>query len=155
MGVRAVKAVWLFALLLFVPMTVGQANEFAQGELAIESSGQQHHFQIEIALTDAQRAQGLMFRETLAEDAGMLFDYGHPARVAMWMKNTLIPLDMLFIRADGTIEKIQRRTVPQSLEPIASVGDVRAVLEIGGGVSEKLGIEVGDRVLHSIFGTEF
>jgi uncharacterized membrane protein (UPF0127 family) len=83
----------------------------------------------------------------------MLFDWGSPRESSMWMRNTLIPLDMLFIAADGRIHRIAERTVPLSLAPIASGGPVRATLELAGGTAERLDIRVGDRVLHRIFGT--
>lgn len=145
-----------FAILMLgiFPFCSVQAEEFSRNRLQIETEGGTYAFNVELAGTDKQRAKGLMYRKTLPEGTGMLFDYGSPRRVSMWMKNTLIPLDMLFIRPDGTIEKIRERTIPHSLDPISSQGEVRAVLELGGGVSEKLGISVGDRVLHPIFGTE-
>jgi hypothetical protein len=95
-----------------------------------------------------------MFRKSLAEDAGMLFDYDPPQEVSFWMKNTLIPLDIIFIGTDGRIIKIAARTTPLSLDPIPSGGTVRGVFEIRGGGAAKLGIEVGDRVRHSIFPAE-
>lgn len=110
-------------------------------------------FTVEIADTEDLRERGLMFRQRLPEDRGMLFDFGQPRIAAMWMKNTYIPLDMLFIRSDGTIAYIAERTVPKSLEVIGVREPVRAVLELAGGVSAKLGIRAGDRVYHRIFAT--
>ena len=89
----------------------------------------------------------------LARDAGMLFDYGRVQPAAMWMKNTFIPLDMLFIGEDGNIVRIAQRTVPHSLAVVASVEPVRAVLELKGGSAARFGIKPGDRVRHEIFGT--
>src|SRR3546814_13522615 len=86
-----------------------------------------------------------MYRDHLAADAGMLFVYSQPRRVSMWMKNTLIPLDMLFIAPDGRIESIVKRAVPHSLATISSRGKVRAVLELNGGTVDRLGIRPGDR----------
>ena len=93
-------------------------------------------------------------RESLAADAGMLFDYERPQPVAMWMKNTYIPLDMIFIDNDGIITHISTRAVPLSLQPISSKGPVRAVLEVNGGITDHLGITVGDEVRHAIFGND-
>ena len=125
---------------------------FETSELAIETArGERHRFRVEFAATHAQRAQGLMYRPSLAPDAGMLFDYGRETLVAMWMKNTFIPLDILFIAANGVIVNIAERTVPGSLASISSAGPVRAVLEINGGAAERLEIKPGDRVVHPIF----
>ena len=112
-----------------------------------------HRFKLEMALTEKQQQRGLMFRRSLAPDAGMLFDYGSPQIITMWMRNTLIPLDMIFIGADGRIINIAERAVPGSLTAIASAGAARAVLEVNGGTASRLGIKPGDRVRHAIFGT--
>lgn len=111
-----------------------------------------HRFDVELAKTGEQHSYGLMFRRSLPANAGMLFDYGAPQHVLMWMRNTFIPLDMLFVAVDGRITRIVQRTVPQSLENIESKGKVRAVLEVNGGTVQRLGIKPGDRVLHGIFG---
>ena len=134
---------------------VGTALAFATGELSIATAdGTRHQFRIEIARSPAEKNQGLMFRQTLAEDAGMLFDWPERPVAAMWMKNTFIPLDMLFIEADGRIVHIARRTVPHSLETVSAGRRVRAVLELRGGTADRLGISVGDRVIHPIFGSD-
>lgn len=106
---------------------------------------------VTIADTDEERSKGLMFRSVLDEDEGMLFDFQRPQPVAFWMKNTLIPLDMIFIGADGRIVNIAENTRPYSLDQVPSAAPVLAVLEIGGGLSAELGIKPGDRVLHRIF----
>ncbi len=93
-----------------------------------------------------------MFRKNLAADAGMLFDFGSPEKVVMWMKNTLIPLDMLFIKPGGIIANIASGTAPLSLSPVPSNGPVRGVLELKAGTAARLGIRPGDQVLHPIFG---
>ena len=109
-------------------------------------------FQVEMAVKPEQRSQGLMFRDSLSEeDRGMLFDFGKPQRAAMWMRNTYVPLDMLFIDAQGRITQIAADTQPLSDAVIASREPVRAVLELRGGVSAKLGIKPGDRVIHPMF----
>jgi hypothetical protein len=87
-----------------------------------------------------------MFRESLAPDAGMIFPFSSPRPASFWMKNTLIPLDIIFVRTDGTIERIAANTVPHSLDPVASYGIVGAVLEIAGGRAAQLGLKEGDRV---------
>jgi len=126
---------------------------FERSELQIETkSGERHRFDIEVARTAQQRARGLMFREELAPDAGMLFINPGDQEIRMWMKNTLIPLDMLFVGADGRILKIVENTVPLSEDIITSGVAARAVIEVNGGTSERLGIEPGDRVRHPVFG---
>lgn len=110
-------------------------------------------FTVELALTPEQKARGLMFRKSLPERHGMLFDFGEEQEVGFWMRNTLIPLDMLFIGRDGVVRHLYENAVPLSEEVIPSRYPVRAVLEIAGGSSRRLGIAIGDRVLHRIFGT--
>ena len=117
-----------------------------QVPLTIESSGKTHRFIVEVAETGEQQAQGLMFRKSLAPDRGMVFPRDPPGDASFWMKNTLIPLDMIFIRTDGTIARIAENTVPMSLDPVPSLEPVGAVLEIAGGRSAELGIKAGDRV---------
>ena len=117
-----------------------------QVPLTIESSGKTHRFIVELAHTGEQQAQGLMFRKTLEPDRGMVFPRDPPGDASFWMKNTLIPLDIIFIRPDGTIARIAENTVPMSLDPIPSLEPVGAILEIAGGRSAELGIKAGDRV---------
>lgn len=128
---------------------------FAQLEtspLTIESGDETHAFTVEIAVTPEEIQQGLMFRESLAPDAGMLFDFGMTRQASMWMKNTLISLDMLFIREDGSVVAIARNAQPGSLRSLGPGVPVRAVLEIPGGRAQELDIEPGDTVLHPVFG---
>ncbi|PZR36632.1 DUF192 domain-containing protein [Caulobacter segnis] len=108
-------------------------------------------FQVEIAATQAEQARGLMFRKSLAADRGMLFTYKRPQPAAFWMKNTLIPLDIIFIQPDGRILSIVRNARPHDQTPLPSGGMVLGVLEIAGGRAAQLGILPGDRVLHRIF----
>lgn len=108
-------------------------------------------FQVEIAATRAQQERGLMFRKSLAPDHGMLFTYAKPQRVAYWMKNTLIPLDIIYIAPNGKILSIARNARPHDETPLASGGLVLGVLELAGGRAAQLGILPGDRVLHRIF----
>jgi uncharacterized protein len=114
--------------------------------LTIRSSNGTHRFTVEVARTPDEQATGLMNRQSLAPDAGMIFPFDQPQILTFWMKNTLIPLDMIFIRADGTIARIAANTTPQSLEPVSSGEPVAAVLELRGGRSAELGIREGDRV---------
>lgn len=118
----------------------------------VTGSGQRHAFAVELASSPEQLAQGLMYRRTLAADAGMLFDFGMDKPVSMWMRNTLIPLDMLFLAADGRVVGIKQRAVPGSLDIISAPEPVRGVLEVNGGTAQRLGLAVGDRVVHPMFG---
>ena len=114
--------------------------------LEIASRGRVHRFTVEVAGTEEEQAQGLMFRESLADDAGMIFPFSPPRPASFWMRNTLIPLDMIFIRSDGTIARIAANTVPLSEESVQSGETVAAVLELRGGRAAELGIREGDRV---------
>ncbi len=119
--------------------------------LEIASKTGVHTFAVEIVDNDAARERGLMFRKSLPEGQGMLFDFKTEQPVNFWMKNTYIPLDMLFIRQDGSILRIAENTTPLSTRIISSGGPVRAVLELIGGTARKLGIAPGDRVAYRIF----
>ncbi|MFZ5738075.1 MAG: DUF192 domain-containing protein [Pseudomonadota bacterium] len=110
-----------------------------------------HVFSVEVATTEKEREVGLMYRKSLPDGQGMLFDFRPEQQVAMWMKNTYIPLDMIFIRGDGTILRIAENTEPMSTRIIASGGPVSGVLEVAGGTAKKLGIAAGDRVAHPLF----
>ena len=114
--------------------------------LEIRSKGKVHKFTVEVARTRDEQAQGLMFRESLAPDRGMLFPYSPPEVAGFWMKNTLIPLDMIFVREDGSIAMIADNTIPGSLESVSAGEPVAAVLEIAGGRSAELGITDADTV---------
>ena len=114
--------------------------------LTVTSSGTVHRFVVEVARTGQEQMTGLMNRATLAPDHGMVFPFDPPRDASFWMKNTLIPLDMIFVRADGSIANIEADTVPLSLEPMSSAGTVRAVFEIAGGRAAELGIKAGDTV---------
>jgi uncharacterized membrane protein (UPF0127 family) len=129
-----------------------QLQHFTISELTIVGATGPHRFTVEVAETPAQMEQGLMFRRQLAENVGMLFDYKQPTMATMWMRNTLIPLDMLFVDAQGRIVNIRERAVPQSDDVIASAAPVRAVIELNGGTAARLGIVPGDKVQHPIFG---
>lgn len=142
----------LLALAWSAPETRAQAAPASGLEpLTIVSGGKRHLFQVEVMRTPEQRARGLMHRKYMPADRGMLFDFQRVEPVAMWMQNTFISLDMLFIRADGTIARIAERTEPLSTRTIPSGEPVLSVLEINGGVSETLGLKPGDRVEHPLF----
>ena len=119
--------------------------------LTIATDSDASLFTVEIADTDELRQRGLMFRQRIPPDRGMLFDFGSPRQVAMWMKNTYVSLDMLFIRQDGSIAYIAENTVPQSLDTVGVSEPVQAVLELAGGTSKRLGIRTGYTVYHRIF----
>lgn len=119
--------------------------------ISIETTNGPRAFHVEIAADAASQERGLMFRRQMAPDAGMLFDFHQEARVAFWMKNTPLPLDMLFIRADGTVSSVEPNAVPYSTDTIPSSEPVRAVLEINGGEAHALGIKPGDKVRAAIF----
>jgi uncharacterized membrane protein (UPF0127 family) len=125
------------------------AQELQQLEIATKSGVQ--IFGVEMAVTPEEQAKGLMFRRELPEKQGMLFDFRREQPTSFWMKNTYIPLDMIFIRADGRILRIAENTVPLSEALVPSGGPVRAVLEVIAGTAKKLGIAPGDRVTHPIF----
>jgi len=125
---------------------------FERSALSIRTqSGAVHKFRVEIARTAQQQALGLMYRRRMAADAGMLFLHRRPGPARMWMKNTYIPLDMLFVGADGRIVDMKQRTVPGSLAVIASRKSVVAVLELNAGTVSRLGIAIGDRLDHPAF----
>lgn len=130
---------------------LAQAQTLETSELSIQSGEETHSFTVEIADEPEEISFGLMERESLDADAGMLFEFVNPREPAMWMKNTLIPLDMLFISSDGTIQMIARNTVPGSLRTISPGMPVKGVLEINGGRAAELGIEPGDKVNHPVF----
>ena len=121
-------------------------------ELTIQSAdGITHNFTIELALTPQQQAIGLMNRTSMPADHGMLFFFGEESERGFWMKNTLIPLDMIFIKKDGTIHHIHDSAQPNDLTSVSSNGPVQAVLELNGGMSKKIGIQAGDKVRHILF----
>jgi uncharacterized protein len=124
---------------------------FERTPLEIDSGGRRHRFTVEMADTDERRTLGLMHRRTMAPDAGMLFDFKRDGPVSMWMRNTLIPLDMLFMDRTGLVTHIHERAVPMSEAIIESNGSVRAVLELNGGTVQRLGLKIGDRLIHPMF----
>lgn len=120
-------------------------------ELTIVTPDGRHSFLVEVAQSPVQRQQGLMGRKKLRADRGMLFDFGSLQIIHMWMKNTYIPLDMVFLDQVGNISSIATNTTPFSINTISSSGPARAVLELYGGTTSRLKIKVGDKVFHQIF----
>jgi uncharacterized membrane protein (UPF0127 family) len=140
--------------ILAVPIFAGRLAAADPSALTIETASGKQPFTVELASTPDQMALGLMFRQSMPADAGMLFLYPSEQRVEFWMKNTFIPLDMLFIGADGHIKHIAQRTIPLDETPIPSVEEVRAVLEVNGGTVERLGIKTGDMVRSPALGNQ-
>jgi uncharacterized membrane protein (UPF0127 family) len=108
-------------------------------------------FSVEMATTEDEKTQGLMYRKELPDGKGMLFDFSPEQQISMWMKNTYISLDMIFIRADGRILRIAENTEPLSTKIISSGGLAKGVLEVIAGTAQKYGIQPGDRVAHPLF----
>jgi uncharacterized protein len=139
----ALAVAWLMA-----PLPAGSTE---QQTLEIVSKSGVHVFSVELAITDEERQKGLMFRRSLPESTGMLFDFKRDQDISMWMRNTYVSLDMIFIRADGRIQRIAENTETESDRIIPSGGPVRAVLEVVAGTAKKFGIAAGDRVASPIF----
>ena len=151
------RAAHRVALLLFVGLLAfpsgGASAKMAQEQLTLVTSSGRREISVEVAETPEDMAVGLMFRTALPEGQGMLFPSAAPREANMWMRNTYIPLDMVFIRADGIIHRIEPMTQPLSEDIIASRGEVLAVLELPGGAAQKMGLKSGDRVVHRRFQT--
>ena len=152
---RVALSAALFALVtmaaLFAASKAGEAADMRQDKLTLQTATGPKIIEIEVASSMDEQMRGLMFRTALADSNGMLFPYTPPREVTMWMKNTYIPLDMVFIRADGIVHRIEARTEPLSETVISSGGEMAAVLELAGGASERLGLKPGDRVEYSLF----
>ena len=145
------RSLSLIAALIVGLFAAAPSQAVDRNTLEIASKTGVHVFAVEIAQNDAERSKGLMYRKELPEGQGMLFDFHTDQEVAFWMENTYIPLDMIFIRGNGTILRIAENTTPLSTKQVPSGGPVRAVLEVIGGTARKLGIAPGDRVAHPIF----
>jgi len=150
---RAARGAALFVMAIGTAASVALADVQMRVEKLwlLPSDGRELAIDVEIADDAKQKALGLMFRTELADNKGMLFPYGEPREISMWMRNTYIPLDMLFIKPDGVIHRIEVRTEPLSERIVASGGPVSAVLELAGGATQRLGIKAGDRVRHPSF----
>ena len=139
------------AMLGFCAVALAADQKQPTGPLELSAGGKTHRFTVELATTPADMARGLMNRRSMGANEGMLFDYRREMPgISFWMKNTFIPLDMLFIKADGTILNIHERAIPQNETPIFAAGPVRLVLELNGGTASRLGIKPGDRIRHAV-----
>lgn len=139
------------ALIAAFHLLMSAASALPRSDLLVETASSQFRFEVEIADDPSERAQGLMFRESMADNAGMLFLYPAPQQVQFWMKNTPMSLDIVFVRVDGTIARIAARTTPFSEEMILSGESVIAVLEVKGGMMQQLGVRIGDRLRHPAY----
>jgi uncharacterized membrane protein (UPF0127 family) len=128
-----------------------EAEAAATEKLVVSTTNGPHTLDVEVARDEASRERGLMYRRHLPENRGMLFDFGQPQPVMMWMKNTYIPLDMIFIARDGRVTHIEANTEPFSEAIISSHGPAFAVLEVNAGLAGKLGLKPGDFVQHPMF----
>lgn len=151
---RAARVVALFSFVLILLVSWAPPSEARMREdrLWLVTSSGEKRIDVEIAETNEEKARGLMFRTSLPDNRGMLFPYGSPQEITMWMRNTYIPLDMVFVRADGMVHRIEERTEPLSERIISSEGAVVAVLELAGGAAARHGLKPGDRVRHPLFG---
>jgi uncharacterized membrane protein (UPF0127 family) len=144
----------LTAAWLLTAAVVGPVAAAGTGTLVLETESGNHSYAVEIADTDDERATGLMFRRSIPDESGMIFLYDPPQPVGMWMRNTYIPLDMVFIAPDGTVRRIESNTEPFSTDIITSGGTVAAVLELNAGEAHKIGLKPGDRVVFPGLGAE-
>lgn len=150
--VKSISLAFILLLLMagFTATAQAQAT-FPKGELSIKTAETTYDFDIELALDDNHRQYGMMFRTEMPEMTGMLFVYDRKRDLAMWMKNTFISLDILFLDTNGKIINIAKSAQPRSLSRISSQRPAKAVLELKGGITDKLGINAGDEIIHSIF----
>ncbi len=139
------------AFSLVLTAALARVAEARADEIVIATRTGHYVFNVEMAATEEARRRGLMYRRSLPANSGMLFDFGESMDVAFWMKNTYIPLDMLFVRADGSIARIAENTRPRSLKRISSGEPVRAVVELSAGASARINAVAGDIVRHPIF----
>ncbi len=151
-AITACGAIFCLLVAFFATPTWASQNIDSPNEQLTIQVSEFHNqkFRVHLARSSEERSRGLMFVRKMPEDVGMLFLYDRPGRLSMWMKNTYIPLDIIFIGADGRIIRIARNTEPHSLASIASGGPAIAVLELNGGISDTLGLAVGQRVLHRL-----
>jgi len=152
--VRRRLCVWLVLIAALGAFAGSDARAASIQPLEIVTKSGVQVFSVEMATTEQEKETGLMYRKELADGKGMLFDFTPEQEVSMWMKNTYISLDMIFIRADGRILRIAENTEPLSTKIISSKGPARAVLEVVAGTAQKYGIRPGDRVGHPLFGSK-
>jgi uncharacterized protein len=150
LALRPLRA--LAAAVLLVGLAVAAAAAAKLETLVFETAGGPRAFQIEVAATPEQRETGLMYRRSMPDDYGMLFDFGGPQEITMWMKNTYVSLDMVFVSEEGRVTRIAERTEPLSTRIISSGGKARYVVEIAGGAARRIGLKPGDRVVHPRIG---
>lgn len=150
---RAFRGVRVAIPLLFALLTAACGGPVGTESLTLHTAKGDYHFNVEIAETNASRERGLMYRTSLAADAGMLFDFHGDGEREFWMQNTLIPLDMLFVAEDGTVKTIHENARPMDTTSIPSGEPVRFVLEIAGGRSEEIGLKPGDKMSEERVGT--
>jgi uncharacterized membrane protein (UPF0127 family) len=124
------------------------AHAATAGTIVLKTESGDHRFDIEVVETEQERARGLMYRRSLPQNAGMLFLYDPPQHIVMWMKNTMIPLDMVFIARDGTVHRIESNAEPFSTTRIPSGAVVLGVLELNGGAAQRIGLKPGDRIVY-------
>jgi len=141
----------VLALVAILSILIQPAFALPRSELLVQTASSQFRFEVEIADDATERAEGLMYRQTMADNAGMLFLYPAPQQVQFWMKNTPMSLDIVFVRADGSIARIAERTTPFSEDMIPSGEEVVAVLEVKAGMMHQLGVRVGDRLKHPTY----
>ncbi len=146
-----IKALSVVTALILAP-SLASAAGCASDKVTVAGDWGQARFSIELADDAAERAQGLMHVESMPRMSGMLFAYEEPQFASFWMRNTLIPLDMIFAGADGTIRHVHSRAVPHDETPIPGGPDIQYVLEINGGMADRLGISVGDTLQHPLIG---
>ncbi len=144
-------ALFVFGLSPFTGGPPAAHADMAHEPLVLVTHQGERSLDVEVAATPEEMARGLMFRSSLADSAGMLFPSEAPREVQMWMRNTFIALDMVFIKEDGRVARIEAMTEPLSERIIASQGPVLAVLEIPGGAAQRLGLKPGDTVRHRLF----
>jgi uncharacterized membrane protein (UPF0127 family) len=152
LGSVLVAAILIIALSTGLRASPDDVETLPTEQITIETQkGEKYIFNVEMAMTGSQHSQGLMNREQLAEDSGMLFVFHSVGKRSFWMKDTLIPLDMLFIDEDGTINHIHPMAKPLDRSYITSDKESKAVLELGGGTAQKYGITDGDKIIHAVF----
>ena len=157
-GFLRVPAAWLAPLLLLLFVSCGQTDQVARAAeppeglipLSIETATGSHDYLVEVAVTAEDQARGLMFRQKMAPDRGMIFPHDPPRPAAFWMKDTYLPLDMIFITADGHVESVAADTVPLSTQSYRSQGPVAAVLELNAGEAARIGLRPGDRISYAL-----
>jgi uncharacterized membrane protein (UPF0127 family) len=145
-----VRFLALWTLLIVVLMTAARAEAPLQRLEFVTATGA-HEFRVEVAETTSQRARGLMYRREMPQDHGMLFDFHHETPVMMWMKNTYLPLDMIFVSRQGIVTHVAPDTTPLSEDVISSGGPAYAVIELNAGVAKRIGLKAGDEVRHPAF----